>query len=76
MKYAVNKWKGKEKYDIINHVSNFGTLVQFMDTWGSVSHACAVSYVWIFVTNYNNIATVNLNIIYNIFVVILVISEY
>ena len=50
--YTFKSWKQSELFDIINYISEYVTLVQFVETVGNVSCDVIIAWVWIFDSNY------------------------
>ena len=50
--YSLREYKNKVSYDILKEISEHVTLVQLMDSLGSVNHSIIVVGYWIFDSNY------------------------
>ena len=55
--YTLERWKKKGQFDILNHISEYVTLVQLLYTVGNVSHFVGISGTWIFDSNYKKTPT-------------------
>ena len=45
--YKIKKWKIEDNFEILNNISEYVTLVQFMDTVGKVNHSVSIDGNWI-----------------------------
>ena len=52
LQYNLTIWKKNDAFDILNDISEYVTLVQLMDSRGTVSHAIIIVEHLIFDSNY------------------------
>ena len=50
--YTFEHWKNSEYFEILNFISEYVTLANFVDTVGDVIHAVSIGSNWIYIEMY------------------------
>ena len=53
LRYNLKVWRKNYAFNILNHISEYVTFVQLMDSLVNVNHAISIVGYWIFDSNYD-----------------------